>query len=237
MEDSANCNLCANCIKSCPNDAIQVRLRKPTSELWFITKPKIEHSYQAMAIMGIVLIQNITMLEVWTDVLVWIEATTGVASYALIFTVAFVIAVTVPVALLTLASRIAAAGNLEDTAMNFARFGYALIPLDVAAHLAHNLFHLLAEGGSVYTAVVALFGVEARGVNPALLSTGTIQVLQFALLGLGVAGSSYTARRIAHRRYRTSARRRATLIPYAAIIALLGAMNVWMFLLPMAHRM
>ena len=235
MEDSASCNLCANCIKSCPNDAIQVRLRKPTSELWFITTPKIEQSFLAMAIMGIVLIQNVTMLDVWTDVLAWIETTTGITSYPLIFTVAFTVAVTVPVALLALASRAASVGNLESTAMNFARFGYALIPLDVAAHLAHNLFHLLAEGGSVYTTVAALVG--APGIDAALLSTGTIRVLQLALLALGVVGSLYTARRIAHRRYRTDARRRATLVPYAAIVVLLGAINVWMFLLPMAHRM
>src|SRR5699024_64686 len=125
----------------------------------------------------------------WTDVLAWIETTTGITSYPLIFTVAFAVAVTVPVALLAIASRVAAAGNLESTTMNFARFGYALIPLDVAAHLAHNLFHLLAEGGSVYTTVAALFGATTSGVDPALLSTGTIQVLQFALLALGVAGS------------------------------------------------
>ncbi|MFS0700084.1 4Fe-4S binding protein [Cellulomonas sp. 179-A 4D5 NHS] len=236
MEDSANCNLCANCIKSCPNDAIQVRVRKPTSELWFITKPKIEQSMLAMAIMGIVLIQNITMLEVWNGFLARIEALTGITSYAVIFTVAFAVAVSVPVGLLALASRIAARRNLEDTKLNFARFGYALIPLDVAGHLAHNLFHLLAEGGSVYYTVANLFGAGVSG-DPALVSTGTIQVLQFALLALGIAGSVYTAKRIAYRRYRTAARRRATLTPYVAIIALLGAINVWMFLLPMAHRM
>ncbi|MDC7120612.1 4Fe-4S binding protein [Cellulomonas fimi] len=237
MEDSANCNLCANCIKACPNDAIQVRLRKPTSELWFITKPKLEQSYLAMAIMGIVLIQNITMLEVWNDFLAWIESTTGITSYAVIFTAAFAVAVTVPVALLALASRVAAGANLEDTKMNFARFGYALIPLDVAGHLAHNLFHLLAEGKSVFYTVAALFGRQSAGADAALVSTSTIQVLQFVLLALGLAGSIYTARRIAHRRYRTVARRRATLAPYLVIIVLLGAINVWMFLLPMAHRM
>lgn len=237
MEDSANCNLCANCIKACPNDAIQVRLRKPTSELWFITKPKLEHSALAMAIMGIVLIQNVTMLEVWNDVLAWIEATTGITNYAVIFTAAFAVAVTVPVALLAIASRVASTRNLEDTRTNFARFGYALIPLDVAGHLAHNLFHLLAEGKSVVFTVAALFGRQASGADPALVSTGTIQVLQFALLALGLAASVYAARRIAHRRYRTVERRRATLAPYLVIIVLLGAINVWMFLLPMAHRM
>ena len=235
MDDSANCNLCANCIKSCPNDAIQVRLRKPTSELWFITKPKLEQSALAMAIMGIVLIQNITMLEVWQDVLAWISSTTGITSYPVIFTVAFAVGVSIPVGLLVLASRIAARANLETTRLNFARFGYALIPLDVAAHLAHNLFHLLAEGGSVYYTVARVFGSTAEG-EAALVGTGTIQILQFALLGLGIAASLYTARRIAHRRYRTDARRRATVLPYAAVIAVLGAVNVWMFLLPMAHR-
>jgi len=62
-------------------------------------------------------------------------------------------------------------------------------------------------------------------------------VLQFALLALGLAGSLYTARRIAHRRYRTAARRHRTQVPFVVIIALRGAVNVGMFLLPMAHRM
>jgi polyferredoxin len=236
MEDSANCNLCANCIKSCPNDAIQVRLRKPTSELWFVTTPRIAESYLAMAIMGIVLIQNITMLEVWTDFLAWIEEATGITSYAVIFTVAFAAAVTLPVGLLAVASRIAARGNLENLRTNFARFGYALIPLDVAGHLAHNLFHLLAEGKSVVYTVAGVFGASSAGGDTSLVGTGTIQVLQFTLVGLGLAGSLYTARRIAHRRYRTPSRRLRTLAPYAAIIALLGAVNVYLFLLPMAHR-
>ena len=237
MDESAYCVLCASCVKACPNDAIQVRLRKPTSELWFVDKPRIEQSLLAMAIMGIVLIQNVTMLEVWNDVLGWIEAATGITSYAVIFTVAFVVAVTVPVALLALASRVAAGANLESTRTNVARFGYALIPLDVAGHVAHNLFHLLAEGKSVVFTVAALFGRQSTGADAALVSTGTIQVLQLVLLALGLAGSVYTARRIAHRRYRTAARRRATLTPYLVVVVVLGAINVGMFLLPMAHRM
>ena len=62
----------------------------------------------------------------------------------------------VPVASLALAAKIASRGNLENTVKNFARFGYTLIPHDVAAHVAHNLFHLLAEGNSVFDTVGAL---------------------------------------------------------------------------------
>ncbi|MGY4644747.1 4Fe-4S binding protein [Cellulomonas sp. URHB0016] len=236
MEDSANCNLCANCLKSCPNDAIAVRLRKPTSELWFIAKPKTEQSALAMAIMGIVLIQNVTMLSVWQDVLDEIATLTGVTSYPVIFTVAFALAVSLPLGLLTLASRVAAQANLESTWQNFARFGYALIPLDVAGHLAHNLFHLLAEGGSVYYTTMGMLGADVTG-DAALVGAGTIQALQFGLLGLGTLASVYAVKRIAYRRYRTPARRHATTAPYLAVIALLSIVNVWLFLLPMAHRM
>jgi NAD-dependent dihydropyrimidine dehydrogenase PreA subunit len=237
MDSSANCTLCANCIKACPNDAIQVRTRKPLSELWFLDKPKVEESFLAMAIMGIVLIQNLTMLSVWKDVLAWIEATTGITSYPLIFTVAFVIAVSLPVGMLALASRLAAGVNLENTLANFARFGYALIPLDIAAHLAHNLFHLLAEGGLVFSTVASLFGLDHGQVSPELASSSTILILQMSILALGVAGSAYTVRRITHRRYGSVARRRSTSLPFMVLLGILAAINVFLFMLPMAHRM
>ncbi|HEY3339429.1 MAG TPA: 4Fe-4S binding protein [Propionicimonas sp.] len=237
MDSSANCNLCANCIKACPNDAIKIRTRKPTSELWFLDKPKVEESFLAVAIMGIVFIQNITMLSVWQEVLAWIEMTTGITSYPAIFTVAFIAAVSIPVGLVALASRIAARGNLEDTLANFARFGYALIPLDIAAHVAHNLFHLLAEGSLVFSTVASLFGAApADGATP-LASPGTILALQLAVLAIGVMGSAYAVRRIAHRRYQTRARRRATVTPYLVLVGILAAVNVYLFMLPMAHRM
>ena len=57
------------------------------------------------------------------------------------------------------------------------------------------------------------------------------------MLGLGVAGSLYTAKRIAHHRYRTAERRRWTLLPFTNLIVGLAVVNVVLFLFPMAHRM
>ena len=236
MDSNANCNLCANCIKSCPNDAITLTLRKPTQELWYLRSPKIEESFLAMAIMGIVLIQNVTMLKIWTDILAAVERVTGVTNYAFIFTIVFAIGVSIPVGLLAIAGKVAGKANLESTRQNFARFGYALIPLDVAGHVAHNLFHLLAEGKSVFYTVASLFGSHATG-SSALVGNGTIRILQFAVLALGLWGSFYTVRRITYRRYSDSTIRSTTFVPYSILIAVLGALNVTMFLFPMAHRM
>jgi hypothetical protein len=69
------------------------------------------------------------------------------------------------------------------------------------------------------------------------VGTGTIQVLQYLLLTVGLAGSLYTAWRITGRRYQLAAVRTATLTPSASLIVVLAALNVYPFMLPMAHRM
>ncbi|NLT55794.1 MAG: 4Fe-4S binding protein [Actinomycetales bacterium] len=238
MDSAANCNLCANCIKNCPNDALTLTWQPPTKELWFIRRPVLEHSFLATAIMGIVFIQNITMLGIWTNALDLLERSTGVTSYPVIFTAAFTVAIAVPTLLLALSSRIASPRTGEGTWRTFARYGYALIPLDVAGHIAHNLFHLLAEGKAVVsTAVVAVGGTASPG-SPALAPTGTIQVLQYLVLALGVAGSACTAWRIARARQGdTGPTRWAALAPHLTVIAVLFAVNVVLFALPMTHRM
>ena len=119
MDSSADCNLYANCVKNCPNDAISLTLRQPTRELWFIRNPRIEASALAVAIMGIVFIQNITMLSIWQTVLDWTQSTHGITSYPIIFTAAFTVAIALPAGLLTLAS--AAAGPARRRAVAASR--------------------------------------------------------------------------------------------------------------------
>ncbi len=119
---------------------------------------------------------------------------------------------------------------------NFARFGYAIIALDVAGHIAHNLFHLLAEGKSILYTALTLFGQEVHGASPALVGMDTIQLLQFGLLALGFVGSLYTAYRIAANNHADS-QKWGTFVPYAVLIVVLTVMNVYLFMLPMAMRM
>ncbi len=151
-------------------------------------------------------------------------------------TITFVIAMALPVGLVVLAAWWAQQINGDSLTENFAKFGYALIALDIAGHIGHNLFHLLAEGKAVIFTALALFGQEVHGVSPALLDTSAIQILQYVLLALGAIGSLYTAYRIAKQNY-GEGRAWVTFAPYAVPIAILTAMNVWLFVLPMAMRM
>jgi polyferredoxin len=236
MDSNANCNLCASCVKSCPHGAITLTVRAPTRELWFVRKPKLSESFLAVAIMGIVLVQNVTMLGFWEDTLAWLERTTGTTSYAVNYTIAFTLAISLPVTLLVLASRLASLRG-GTTKQHFTSFGYALIPLDVAGHVAHNLFHLLAEGKSIVYTALALVGRETEHASTAVVGAGTIQALQYALVALGLAASLYTTHRISLARSPVPARRRLLVAPYVAIILVLAAVNAWLFALPMGHRM
>jgi hypothetical protein len=140
------------------------------------------------------------------------------------------------VALLGFTSWVAGKFNKVSLIENFARFGYAIIALDMAAHIAHNLFHLLAEGKSIYYTAMGLFGMVFHDVSPAILVMGAIQFLQFGLLALGFVGSLYVAYRIT-KMNTTTGNVWGTFVPYAVLMVVLTVMNVVLFTLPMAMRM
>jgi ferredoxin len=233
MVTSANCNLCGNCIKTCPNDSIRLTARIPTRELWFISRPRFEESFLAAVIVGIVLVQNVTMLSFWEPVMGGLTHILA-GSRTLAFTAIFTTAMAVPFGMMMTAARSSGAATGESASRNFARFGYAVIPLDLAAHVAHNLFHLLAEGKAIFFNAAALVDIHVAG-SAALVSPGTIQMLQFVTIGLGTAGSVFTATRIAKRPGSTADPRR-TLTPHVIVLVIFGIVNLYLFTLPMVHR-
>ncbi len=232
MQTSANCNFCANCVKSCPNDSIRISTRPPTRELWFMNRPKFEESFLAAVIVGIVIVQNVTMVGWWGGVLERLTALL-LGSEALAFTAAFVVAMVLPIAVIAAAAHLSARHTGETWKKNFARFGYAVIALDLAGHIAHNLFHLLSEGKSVLYTTINAFGGYAGG-NLAVLPMNVVQGLQFLVVGLGIVGSLFTACQIA-RRAAPGTWKRAVL-PHAVVIVLFGLLNIYLFTLPMVHR-
>jgi hypothetical protein len=127
--------------------------------------------------------------------------------------------------------------NGDSVKQNFAKFGYVLIPLDLTAHIAHNLFHLLAEGKSIGYTIMGLFSGHVPDASTNLISDSTIQALQYVLIAIGTIGSIYTAYRIAKSNYDGKVKIKGLSIVYSILIILLGAANIILFTLPMAMRM
>lgn len=237
MESVANCNLCGNCVKSCPNDSIKISPRIPTQGLWLIGRAKLEEAFLAAVIMGIVFVQNITMIDIWDSILSKLEVLIGTDNYFATFTVTFIIAVIIPIAMLGVTSYIAGNFKKESILKNFARFGYSIIPLDVAGHIAHNLFHLLAEGKSVFYTALGLFGMAPENPSMAIVDNATIQALQYILIGFGSIGSIYTAYRLTKSNPDAKNNTMRTFIPFAILMIVFGIINIYLFSRPMAMRM
>ena len=212
MDSNRFCNFCANCIKNCPHDAIKITPRPPTSELWFIKKPRFEDSFLATALIGIVVSQTVVMLEVWEPFMEWFESTTGITNFTIAWTVIFAGAMLIPVLLMLISGFISSRSSGETLNSNFMRFGYALIPLGLGIHLAHNAKHFFGE--------------------VSILNMPTIQVIQYILSVLGILGAMYTAYRIS----KNNPNSKASVVPYLLLILAFGVLALWMYSVPMAAR-
>ncbi|MDO8727867.1 MAG: 4Fe-4S binding protein [Candidatus Methanoperedens sp.] len=255
MDSNRFCNFCSNCIKTCPHDAIRITPRPPTSELWFIKKPRFEESFLAVALIGIVVSQTVIMLEVWEPFITWFENTTGITDFTIAWTLIFAGAMLIPLLLMLAASFVSSiiSGETlkpdmipdqtaeisypstrslgETLSSNFIRFGYSFIPLGLGIHLAHNSKHFLGEGLSVIYTSASLIGLNITG-DLSILNMPTIQIIQYILTALGIIGAIYTVHRISL----NNSGSRSSVLPYVALIVLFGAIAMWMYTVPMAAR-
>ena len=83
---------------------------------------------------------------------------------------------------------------------------------------------------------MATFGMAVPDQSAALVSVGTIQLLQYILLVIGALGSIYTAYRISKSQY-TSNKIIGSTLPFTILIIVLTVANIYFFMLPMMHRM
>lgn len=230
-----NCTICANCIKSCPHNNIALRLRNIASELWSHARVSFSESFFAKLMVGIVIIQNLGMLAVWSDFTGYLMKF-GFSEKAAISLLYFA-AIAIPLLLMTLTSYLSSKRQTTpgSTVANFAAFGYAFIPIDVAGHIAHNLFHLLADGKSILGAFLGLFTGKVA-LSGAIASNAVIQGLQYGLVAVGGLGTLYVAYRIAFSKEQTKKGAWKILLPHAILLILIFAVNLYLFSQPMAHR-
>ena len=230
-----NCTLCGNCVKACPHNNLALRVRAIASELWSHARVSFSESFFAKLMVGIVIIQNLGMLAVWANLQQYVMQF-GIPEKGAI-AILYAAAIAIPLLLMTVSSFIS--NKLQTTPLststNFAAFGYAFIPIDVAGHIAHNAFHLLSEGKSVIGAFAGLFSGRVTSEG-SLTSMSTISGLQFALILAGGIGTLYVAYRIARAREISIGAALRILLPHIGLLLMIIAVNIYLFTTPMTHR-
>jgi len=206
VTDSGTCELCANCVKNCPRDAIRVSTRKPARELWSIHQPRLFDAVLAAMVAGAVLIEQFAAAGGWNRLV----AAAGAAlhldpndSFPLVYAALLAMFIAAPLLGLLLASFVsqALAGRVSPAELkrNLAFSGYAVIPLALASHLAHGLDRLLTWSRSVPFALAAMVGWFPGSNRAAWLPWPAVFWIEVAVLALGAGVSLYVAFRLAPR--------------------------------------
>lgn len=236
-EGNRFCTLCANCVKACPHDNIALKVRPFGTDFWRRIAVRFDESFFAKMLVGIVILQNIGMLTLWNSLSGFVSRATSITNETWLFTLVYFLTISIPLAFMFFTSAISAKAGKENVIQNFARFGYAFVAVDLAGHLAHNLNHFFGEGKTILAAIAGLFSGEVRQIIfQWFLNYGTVRVLQYIILGIGVLATIVITYRIAKRTAQTKWQLAGVMIPHLILLLALMALNFYIFSLPMIHR-
>jgi ferredoxin len=249
------CTLCAQCVTACEHGNLALRVRAWGKDLWAATRRTLDEAYLAVVLVGLTVVVTAQMLTAWpgwVSALAWYLPTTvrsglkpvtylGLVESVLLLGGALVVGPLLVLGGAALADRLAGAGlGLRRT---FIMFGYVLIPVGLAMHLAHNLAHLLLEGGGIIPVVqraVALYTPFSLGAadwrTTPLAPEPVVAVLQVAILVAFFGLSLVAAHRLTLRTYLDARAASRAFLPMAAIALAFTLVGLVVLSLPMGMR-
>jgi polyferredoxin len=241
MESNLHCNLCTECVKSCPRDNLVLRFRPPGLDLWAMSRPRLDGAVGAVVIVGLATVVPLLLILL-------LPATRSLFSLVLpagvppndpprLAAVATLLAMGVGASLglvsaFSLLARLAA-GRATTRAL-FARYAFTLIPLGLSRLLADVLDHVLRTWGALGDVTRALMlDFPLNRVVPGevsvvhLLGPVAVYAIQVVLLAGGLFWSLHAMRRVSLGLFADRAVALASLVPMAGLGLLLTWVGLW----------
>ncbi|NQU38727.1 MAG: hypothetical protein HQ523_02110 [Lentisphaerae bacterium] len=256
LQDNTYCTMCGECVKSCPKDNVALNLRPFGEGLYSYSKPKRDEAFLAITLLSLTSFHGLTMTPFWENVaapqgtiLGWVGGLTGLGHLGS-FTIGMAVVLAAPLllyyafcrAVAALAARATTTDRTWTTMDVFVQFSYALLPIALFYHLAHNGMHLFMEGQNVVTYLSDplgrgwdLLGTASRAFPP-LLTTNTIWIAQVLLVIVGhVYGISVT-HRTTERLFGKGTTSYLVEIPVLTTMILFSFFSLWIMHLDMNMR-
>jgi len=236
IQDSTHCTMCTECIKSCKKQNIAINLRGLGVGLDPKAPVRRDVAWLAIILLALTLFHGLSMTPAWESfapgkmsALKWLDVHLGLGR-TVSFSVGMLLAVAFPVLLYWLSCGAAAQWAKSGVSSKeiFYRYAPTLLPIALFYHLAHNLMHLLSEGGHIVPMVSDpmgdgsnFLGTAAMHVGP-LLANEAIWYLQVALIVAGHVFGVLTAHRYAHAHYADSRAATRSLVPMTVMMVALS---------------
>jgi polyferredoxin len=256
MDRNNYCTFCAECVKGCSRSNIVLRFRAFGRDLWATGRRVMDESYLAVALVGLTMLVTAQMLSAWPEWIAalarWlppvIRASLKPVTYLTLVESVLLLGGTLVVSpLLVLAAAAVANRRAGADALGLRRtfvvFGYMFVPVGLAMHLAHNLAHLLLEGGGIVPVVqraVALYTPFVLGepdwhVAP-LAPPAVVAVLQAAVVVGFFVLSLVAGRRLALRTFTSPLVASRALLPFALLSLAFTVAGLVLLQQPMGMR-
>jgi len=237
MDTNRYCSMCGNCLKACPHGSLRLELRNPIKEFATQKKEMPENALIALAAIGVVAFQAFVMTEPWAALRAMVSGYAILSNDAVVYGGLLIGFVGLAVGMFLAATKIFSAMGALPYGVEVRRFGLAFLPLALFVHIGHNLGHLLGGYKIIPVAMAASFGAVVQvPQGDAMLGLAVWRGLQFVLLGVGVALSVWTLRRLcAASASRCPSGRR--LFPYVILTAVFALGFAAILSLPMASRL
>lgn len=237
ITSSSMCTMCTECVKSCDKQNVALRIRPFGADLRAIQTPRFDEAWLALALLALTLFHGFSMTPVWEDyrpgetsILRWMAVTFGTGK-TVNFTIAMVAVCAVPVALYALACKLGARwGGVRGIggATLFRVYAYSLLPVALFYHLAHNVMHLVMEGGHVVPLLSDPMGdgsnyLGTRGLHLGhLLPELTLWHLQVGLILIGHIAGIIVAHRAARAVYPDRRAATRSLVPMLLMMVVIS---------------
>ena len=244
LRENTYCTLCTECVRACPHDNLDIRLRPFATDLLSGAKRfRRDEAVMAMVLLGLTIFHGVTMTPQWGRLNDWLRAVSGL-DRLVVFTVLMAVMVVLPLGVFWVGAMFSRALAKSEVGIRdvLKALAYPLIPVALFYHLAHNGMHFFLEAQSIVPLLSDpfgwgwnLFGTAGYAHGP-LLSLQKIWWLQVGLIVVGHAYGVLVADRVSRALYASGGRAFFGLAPFIATMVLFSGVSIWLVAQPMVMR-
>lgn len=250
LTNNTYCIQCGECIQACPEDNLTLNLRPWGEDLVADHRTRSDEAYLALLMLSITGFHGLTMTANWKRITDWLSDSLS-ASHLIAFSLGMTILMLAPIAvyavLVWLSYRLGRQSAMPTTKPltyhdYFVKYAYALLPIALFYHLAHNMEHLLMEGPKVAALISDPFGWNwnlfgtARWSIPPLVSLDVLWIVQIALVLIGHVYSLWVAQKTSIRLFGDQRSAFRSQLPMLAGMIVFSVFSLWLLKQPMEMR-
>ncbi len=247
IESNTYCIQCMECVQACPHDNLSLNLRPWGSDLVNEGKPRADEAYLALLMLTLAAFHGITMTPVWQQLVDAIRESVDVGRI-LGFSLGMGMLILGPIAIYAVLVGISKSLGDAHAVQSFTyrdyfiRYAYAMLPIALFYHIAHNLEHLLMEGPKIIAIISDPFGWKwnlfgtAGWVIPPLIALDKLWIVQVFMVLVGHVYSLWVAQKISLRIFGSSQSAFRSQLPMLAGMIAFSVFSLWLLKQPMEMR-